>query len=42
MLGCMTDFDQEAPVSNVKSPFGGPNQKPPEIDLAMDVDRGLF
>ena len=38
----MTDFDQEAPASNAKSPFGGHNQKPLKIGLAMDADRELF
>jgi hypothetical protein len=41
MRECTIDFDQGAPESNAKSPFGGHNQKPPEIGLAMDADRVL-
>ena len=41
MPGCMIDYEQEAPASNVKSHLDGANLGLPEIVLAMDVDREL-
>jgi hypothetical protein len=42
MPECKTDFDREAPASNVKFHYGEPSQEPPGFVLAMDADRVLL